>query len=229
MLPLAGRRLLKTVLHTTPLHKLAYYVPRLYASLYPPRVLSYLCDCLDRTRATRGAVVELGCAEGDTTVWLNRHMDSAGIEKPYFAVDTFAGFTDADIAHERHERAKHEEPYHVDFRLNDVRWFMATLRVNGITRVTPIEADVALVDWCRIGEVSFALVDVDLYMPTRRALEGVYEQVRPGGMVVVDDCVADHRYDGSLGAYLEFTSARGLQPRIALDRLGIIEVGPAGG
>jgi hypothetical protein len=46
----------------------------------------------------------------------------------------------------------------------------------------------------------------------------------PGGVIVVDDCLADNMYDGALQAYREFTAAQGLPERITHGKLGVIDV-----
>src|SRR4051794_28557437 len=63
-----------------------------YPYMFEPDQLCFLCECLDRTHKLQGCCVEAGCAYGWTTAFLNRYMNCRGIEKPYFAIDTFGGF-----------------------------------------------------------------------------------------------------------------------------------------
>ena len=72
--------------------------------------------------------------------------------------------------------------------------------------------------------VSFCLVDVDLYKPVLAALRKVVPLVRPGGIVVVDECNSRNLWDGALEAYKEFTAAEGLPPKIIGAWLGLIEI-----
>jgi hypothetical protein len=39
-----------------------------------------------------------------------------------------------------------------------------------------------------------ALVDLDLYRPVLSTLNAIYEDVSPGGIVVVDDCQQDGQW-----------------------------------
>ncbi len=54
------------------------------------------------------------------------------------------------------------------------------------------------------------LLDIDVYAPTLAILEQVYPLLVDGGGIVVDDCLADRAWDGSLQAYEEFIAAHGL-------------------
>src|SRR5712691_8092238 len=76
-----------------------------------PACLAYLCAVIEATREVTGPILEIGCASGATTVFLNMHMDSAGIEKPYVCIDTFAGFTSADIDYEVRVRGKNNADF----------------------------------------------------------------------------------------------------------------------
>lgn len=187
--------------------------------------LCFLCECLERTREVKGCVVEVGVAGGETTLFLNNYMDAAGIDKNYAAVDTFAGFVSNDIALEVTERGKRRADYDgIDgFRVNKKAWYDATMRMNGVTRVRSIQADVNDFDIKSLDEISFCLLDVDLYRPVKKALGDVYETLSAGGMIVVDDCSrADARWDGALQAYQEFMGALGRPERIVHGKLGVV-------
>jgi hypothetical protein len=165
--------------------------------------------------------VEVGCALGHTTVFLNKHLDFLGVEKPYYAIDTFSGFTEADVGFEVRNRAKQKDHYK-GYSINKKKWVDATLAANSITRVVTIEADVNQYNFSPLGEISFALIDVDLYQPVQAALKGIFPLLAPGGLIVVDDCAANNRYDGSLQAYQEFVAGRSLPAEVVLGRLGLI-------
>jgi hypothetical protein len=44
----------------------------------------------------------------------------------------------------------------------------------------------------------------------------------PGGIIFVDDCMPHAYWDGALAAYEEFVAQRGLERRIAFDKIGVI-------
>jgi hypothetical protein len=153
-------------------------------------------------------------------VFLNRHLDAVGADRRYWAIDTFAGFVADDIAleHERGRRRRFDT-----FATNDRRWFEDTMALNGITRVQVVRADANTFDFGQIGPVAFCLLDVDLYRPVLSVLEALYDQVTPGGVIVVDDCDPDHPgFRGAWEAYQEFVEHKALPSRIEHGKLGVI-------
>lgn len=203
---------------------LAKIAPRLvlpsYRFNFTPDQLNILCGLIEQTRDVPGPIVEIGCSNGWTTVFLCKYMESRGIDKPYIAIDTFSGFVEEDIAVEE-KRGKPRRAMN-GFRTNDQRWFDQAMTLNGITRVQSIAADVNRYDFSNLRP-SFALVDVDLYRPVLSALNGIYKQMPKGGVIVVDDCMANQVFDGALAAYQEFIGKHGLQALIVGRKLGLIE------
>lgn len=198
---------------------------RLRRPAYPyqiePAALAFLVQQLDATRHLGGAVLEVGVWRGLTTVFLNEHMDRTGDERPYVAIDTFSGFTERDIAHEAAARGKQID-YRPHFKVNDAEVFQA--HVASYPRVRVIARDIANVGPDDVGDVSLALLDVDLHEPTRRALTLVERVLRPGGVVVVDDVIDDpgYGYDGAAAAYFEFCRDRGVAPEYVGGKAGVI-------
>lgn len=216
------KRIVKGSLQHTSLAPLVF---RRYSYCFSPRQLAFLIDCIDRTAALPGPILEIGCFDGSTTVWINRHLDDIGVEKPYIALDTFKGFPTADVDHEADHRGKAalRDTIQSAFTANDKRWVETTMRVNRIERVTLVEADASNFDYSRYRDISFALVDVDLYQPVKRSLERIYPLMAKGGIIVVDDCTdAEKLWDGALQAYREFTTDHGLPFQIVHGKLGII-------
>jgi len=149
-------------------------------------------------------------------------MSFSQIEKPYVCVDTFGGFTDKDVAYEVSNRRKDKSRYY-GFRFNSKAWFDQTMRFNNIERVRAVQTDVGSFDFATLGAVSFCLLDVDLYAPTRHALSQLYPRLARGGVIVVDDCVSNNIYDGAHQAYSEFCAGQGLTPSVVCGKLGVIE------
>ena len=102
--------------------------------------------------------------------------------------------------------------------------FQRTLAVNGITRVTPIQADIKTYNMDDLSAISFCLIDVDLYLPVKAALRKVVGLMRPGGIIVVDDCHEHPLWDGALQAYEEFTSEHSIERKIVEGQFGLIEL-----
>lgn len=184
--------------------------------------LCFLCQCLEKTKNIQGEIVEVGCAGGSSTVFLNKYMDSENIDKKYYAIDTFSGFVTKDIDYEVTERNKKPE-YFNSFKINSKEWFDGTMSQNGISRVKSIKADVNVFDLKTLGAVSFAILDVDLYRPMNKCLHELYEMLSPGGILVVDDCnTGDIRWDGSDQAYKEFIKEKNHKSEIVHGKLGVI-------
>lgn len=181
-----------------------------------------LVDALDRTRHLGGSVIEIGVARGMTTVFLNRHMDETGDPRKYICVDTFSGFIPEDVAYEREQRGK-EDPTLNGFAYNDARVFEDNMRALGLDRVVVIQKDCGALTLEELGPVSAALLDVDLYLPTKRAIGTIYDALIPGGILMVDDVAENTTYDGAAAAYYEFCAERGLKPHVIANKGGMLE------
>jgi O-methyltransferase len=213
-----SRGFLSRVLYHTPLFGL---VAARYPYFLTPAQLGYLCDCLDETLNLPGCIVEIGCARGFTTIFLNRHLRARGIQKKYYALDTFSGFTQRDVKHEVEARSKGSS-LSTHFTVNDQRWFDRSMKLAGCSNVQSIKCDAVEFDYSSLGPIALALCDVDLYLPTKSALKGTYEHLLPGGIIVCDDCVPSGLYDGALLAYQEMVAEKGSAARIIHNKLGVI-------
>jgi hypothetical protein len=58
-----------------------------------------------------------------------------------------------------------------------------------------IDCDPAEFDFASVGPIAFALLDVDLYVPMAAILPKLYENLSPGGMILVDDCMPHAHWD----------------------------------
>jgi predicted O-methyltransferase YrrM len=212
----------RRILRRTPIREL--FDRELFGHRYPymfsPSQLGFLCEQITNTSELPGSILEVGCAFGTTTVFLNRHIDSLGTNLDYYAIDTFAGFTAKDISYE-HALGRHYQ-YNTDFRDNSRSAFDRTMRRNDIRRVTSFRADATTFDYTRIAPFRFALVDVDLYRPVLAVLETIYELMSPGGTIVTDDCQEGGRWGGAYEAFIEFTKSKGLDVIVTHDKLGLI-------
>ncbi len=207
----------RALLWYTPFRRFMYYR---YAYNFTPEQLTFFVQCINETRDVHGDIFELGCATGHTTCFLNRHLQTAGIAKDYYCIDTFGGFTTADVAFEIEKRGKKRADF-IGFRNNNLKRFEYTLEQNSCRRTFCVQSDVRQYEFRR--RISFCLLDVDLYQPTISALRKVWPMLSPGGMIVVDDCKPANQFDGALQAYTEFTESEGLPSRYTLDKLGILK------
>jgi len=199
-----------------------------------PRQLCYLAHCVSKTKNVDGEILEIGCAHGLTTTFLYEYMVSSGFKKNYTCIDTFAGFTPADIAVETYERGKRNFNYSGIFKDNDVEWFKEALGRRHISDIKVIKSDISQISESKLPDrIAFCLLDVDLYRPVLSGLKKVYPRMSKGGVIVIDDCwfkqspgfvsvdVADI-YDGAMQAYQEFIEAHKLPEVLVEEKLGVI-------
>lgn len=189
---------------------LTYRLPgtnRLMAPDYPykinPGQLGAMLSLIDATRDAGGAVIEIGVAQGDSSVFFLEHLLTTGDPRPLWLFDTFAGFTPASIQHETSARGKAGDEYD-RFRYGSEQQFRKNLRAAGYDNFDTVKGDASAYDWSSLGPIGAVLLDIDLYQPTIDILDAVYPQLVSGGGIVVDDCLADTPWDGSLQAYEEF-------------------------
>jgi len=210
-------RAVKGVANHTPLGKLVFYR---YDYMFHPTDLAFLVQCVTDTAHMSGPILELGCAGGHTSVFLNKHLDDLEGKRSYFAIDTFDGFTSEDVEVEI-GRGKQLEDFDETFRAYRQEWYERTMKLNGVTRVTSIKADVNTFDFSQFDDISFCLIDVDLYRPVMSALDEVIPRMAPGGIIVIDDCMDLNKYDGAFQAYAEITTKLGVPSEIHR-KLGVL-------
>jgi predicted O-methyltransferase YrrM len=215
------RRLWRSLAWYTPFRRYMYYR---YQYLMAPAELAFLVQSITETRDVSGDVVEIGCALGNTTCFLNHHLRRANIQKPYYCIDTFSGFVQDDVAFEIDQRGNDLGDTFKACDINSLKWFKYTLKINDCEDVVCVQTDVKNYRFDR--PISFALIDVDLYQPTLSALRSIWPMLSPGGQIVVDDCcdksASAYGWDGARQAYHEFVESVGLHPAFAPYKLGII-------
>jgi predicted O-methyltransferase YrrM len=219
----AVRNVVKEGLHRTPWRRFAF--PH-YDYMMSPAQLCFLCAALSESLRASGCLIEIGCANGATTVFLNRFLDDAPAaadrERTYWCLDTFGGFVPEHVDYEVRERGVTAD-IRTAFAANNRAWFDRTMAANGVTRVRSIEGDAATFDYASIAPIAFCLLDVDLYLPTRQALPRIVDALAPGGVLVVDDCdPRNTHWNGASQAYEEFVRERGLTSIIEQGKLGVI-------
>jgi predicted O-methyltransferase YrrM len=214
--------LAKRLMFRSPLRPYLLYK---YRYAFTPAQLARLTTLATEAAAAPGDFCEIGCYRGYTTVFLNKHLDAIAPGKRYWAIDTFGGFVATDVAHETDIRGKtgREERRALDkFTVNSRAMFEAALRQNGITRVSTHAAAVQDFSFPAGTQLSFVLLDVDLYLPTVAGLAKVWPLLAPGGLIVVDDCQADHVYDGSRQAVQEFCAKHGVAHELVETKLAVL-------
>lgn len=194
-----------------------------YAESLEPATLAFLVNAIDETRPLGGSIVEIGVARGMTSVFLNEHMRAREDSRRYLCIDTFSGFTEADVAYEVTHRGK-TRGFYSGFSYNSPDIFRRNL--SRYPNVEVLQKDANFVTKDDTGPIAVALIDVDLYLPIKNALSAIYEALIPGGYIVVDDVSKDGTiYDGARAAYLEFCRERGMPVEIICTNGGVVRKG----
>jgi O-methyltransferase len=169
-----------------------------------------------------GAILEVGCFRGASTVAAYRMLRETGAERRYVCVDTFAGFVEEQFE----EDVLHGTPedFRAGFAANPKNVFERTMRHFGFP-VEAIQADICTIDDELLPQqVSVCLMDVDLAVPIRDGLEKVVPLLAPGGIALVDDCDEGTEWRGARVGYQEYVQAHGLPERYTPGGFGIVEV-----
>jgi SAM-dependent methyltransferase len=193
--------------------------------MYSPTELIFLTECITSVSAVPGSFLEVGCAYGATTVFLNKFMKEKNIRRNYYAIDTFAGFAKDHVTYEMKQRKKSsiiEHHLRSTFRDNNKQWFDKMMALHDIEDVITLEKDASRWDFSGLGPIAFCLIDVDLYIPVKESLSNIYRMMSPGGIVIVDDCWNVEAWDGALQAYEEFVTSKRIPREIVGQKLGII-------
>jgi Macrocin-O-methyltransferase (TylF) len=204
--------------------RLAFRYTNLGAPAYPynlePIQLATLVFELDRLQDVRGTIVEVGVARGMTTRFLCEHLVKSKATQDRFAVvDTFSSFKPDHLQYEVTQRGKSRNDMEA-FGFNDFEVWKNNFAE--FPFVIAYQADCAEFDYSQIAPIKLALLDVDLYLPTKAALGKIYNELAPGGVILVDDVATNSTWDGAYQAYHEFCAENSLTPRRIGNKCGAV-------
>ena len=192
-----------------------------YNYLIEPIQLAKYINEISNTSKLEGSIVEIGVFRGSTTAFALEHMKSEKINKKYFALDTFEGFTKSDINYEVLKRNKKKQALYNAFKINNEKLFNKNL--SNYKNLITIKCDCADFNFDKIGPIAVCLIDVDLYLPTKIALKSTYKNLIKGGTILVDDCANDRNFDGSYLAYKEFIKEQNLEEAYIGKKCGLLK------
>jgi hypothetical protein len=154
-----------------------------------------------------------------TTRFVCEHLiRSERTDQALYAIDTFQSFLKDDIDYEIAKRGETRgKELKGMFGYNDFEIWKKNF--SSFPFVKAIQSDCASFDYSTIAPIKLAFLDVDLYLPTKRALPQIYGQLCGGGVIMVDDVQGDF---GARQAYLEFCSTLGMQPSVIGNKCGVI-------
>lgn len=166
-----------------------------------------------------GDIVECGVWRGGASFLMADVLDQRGeADRRVWMFDSFEGLPppreiDGRRALE-YAQNKDDPAYYDNCRaeLEDVRTSARTLGHEDRTEIVPGWFDDTLPKHHeRIGPIALLRLDCDWHDPVELCLETLYDQVSPGGVVVIDDYYV---YDGCSIAVHEFLGRRSLADRI---------------
>ena len=145
-----------------------------------------------------GAFAEAGVYKGESAKLLH-HMDPARVLHLF---DTFKGFDERDLKFEAGEAASYTTKNFADTHPVRVKNF-----IEGNENIVFHEG--YFTDTCeQVKDIQFALVnlDLDLYIPTKAALEFFYPRLSPGGVMIIHDY--NPKWEGICRAVDEFLKGK---------------------
>ena len=93
---------------------------------------------------------------------------------------------------------------------------------SAFTFVEAIKSDCSLIDYTKLEPIKFTFLDVDLYLPTLKTLEKIYDSTVEGGVILIDDCLDNNQWDGAYQAYVEFCTKKSIEQKIIGNKCGVI-------
>jgi O-methyltransferase len=177
-----------------------------------PIQLAEIINQIERLKNSNGNILEVGVARGMTTKFVLTHLRlNGGLSSgKYIALDTFKSFPDDDLSYEVNKRGKKLWQLKGFSYISLKSW---TRNFRGVNALQIEESDCKVFDYKKISPIKFALIDVDLYLPTLAALEGIFNELIPGGAILIDDCKDDVLYDGAYSALKRFLANNKLDYR----------------
>jgi hypothetical protein len=213
-------KFLKEIIKTIVFRYTRLGKPKYIFNVEPIQLATFINE-IERLKESDGCICEIGVARGVTTRFIAQHIKDQKIEKTnqFFAIDTFSSFMKKDLAYEVEERGK---------KLNELKGFSYNSfevwkrNFSKFNFVNAIQADCSKFDFSLISPIKVSFLDVDLYLPTKKALSKIYDATIEGGVIIVDDVKDGVTYDGAYQAYTEFCTENNIQPKFIGSKCGII-------
>jgi O-methyltransferase len=144
-------------------------------------ILKYLW----KTKDVNGNVVEMGCNEGHTSVFIQSILNAISEEKDLFLYDSFEGVKGAT---DRDDRLFFEEGLDNGSFKSSESELRENFKKYKIKPFCIFKGDISNIQQRDLPEaISFAYVDLDVYKPTKNVLGKIWSALSVGGTLMVDD------------------------------------------
>lgn len=168
------------------------------------------------TRHPGANIVECGCWHGHSTMLIANLMQASGSPGQLHVFDSFKGLSEFKAqdrsdtfnttAKREAERVHYTSDIHKLRRLTEPFGFV-DLHKGWIPGVF---------EGVEVGQLSFAMIDVDLYEPTLASLQFVYPRLVPGGVIFFDD-YGYRNFPGAKIAVDEFLAGLAKPPMLFIE------------
>lgn len=193
-------------------------------TMLPFDALSQVQDAIravDRERVP-GSVVEMGCWKGGCGAFMSWCTKKSGSDREVWLFDSFEGIPELsaeDAQWAAHSKLKMKDA--ADKAIRPAGYYLASvsdaheaLKRLGAEAKTHVEKgwfqDALPPVKAQIGAIAVLRLDGDIYESTKYCLDELYDQVSPGGWIIIDD----YGLEGCRTAMYEFFSRRGISPCI---------------
>lgn len=169
-------------------------------------ILKYLWNTTFLSNDKSGDVVEIGCCYGQTSVLLTEFINSFCPDKELWVFDTFngllgmsekdsnAGMCQDGSIHSTKERfLEHFKSFNLEPPRNIFEGDVRSITQDDLP-----------------DKISFCYIDLDIYEPTKHVLPLVWERLKEGGTVIIDDYYFNDVFNGIKVAVDEFIQENSL-------------------
>jgi hypothetical protein len=191
-----------------------------YSYNLDPLQLAEIVNSLEQVKKIEGNICEIGVARGMTTRFICEYLKEIENKKKFYCIDTFQSFEKEDIKYEIEQRSKKRSEL-IGFSYNDFTSWKKNFEE--FSFVQAVKKDIKSFNFEEIKPIKFALLDVDLYMPTISALNNLKNNMASGGILMVDDVIDNNSWDGANQAFHEFVNQFSLDYKLIGKKCGVIK------
>ena len=185
-----------------------------------PLQLAEIINSLEKVKSLKGVICEIGVARGMTTRFICEYLKDVNNKPSFYCIDTFNSFVKEDVQYEIDKRKKNKSEL-IGFSYNNFNSWKKNFK--DFDYIKAVQLDVKHFNFEKIRPIKFALLDVDLYVPTLTTLNNLKENMVEGGVLMVDDVSENNSWDGANQAFHEFVKRHSLKFKLVGNKCGVVE------